>query len=273
MLGCAKEFATLSNLFNHRSVHTSEKLFKCVFLQCKKSYTSKSKLQKHSFSHTKEKPFRCPYSDCSKKFGLGQSMIRHIRTKHTHPDLKPFAYNHCTKNFKTNTNLIFHKKTHDSDKKKLECVQCSAKYFDKRNLKIHIKDKHSKEKQTKDYKCQDCHKMFANSDYLNLHIKYMHKPKIMKICYFCRSTFKTNWNLYQHLKIHTKEKPFKCIRCKKKFANSTNIKAHMVRKLIIRALKNFNSYNLLNRKLTWFYQIEKSSYVKYVQRNFLAKTL
>ncbi|XP_072168716.1 zinc finger protein 341-like isoform X2 [Diadema setosum] len=46
-------------------------------------------------------------------------------------------------------------------------------------------------------------------------------------CNYCERTFAKNFDLQQHLRSHTGEKPFQCIVCGRAFAQKSNVKKHM----------------------------------------------
>ncbi|PIK34241.1 putative zinc finger protein [Apostichopus japonicus] len=46
-------------------------------------------------------------------------------------------------------------------------------------------------------------------------------------CNYCGSTFTKNFDLQQHIRSHTGEKPFQCIVCGRAFAQKSNVKKHM----------------------------------------------
>ncbi|XP_006825191.1 zinc finger protein 341-like [Saccoglossus kowalevskii] len=52
------------------------------------------------------------------------------------------------------------------------------------------------------------------------------KPGKLK-CTFCDKTFNKNFDLQQHIRSHTGEKPFQCIVCGRAFAQKSNVKKHM----------------------------------------------
>ncbi|KAJ8257316.1 hypothetical protein GJAV_G00184280 [Gymnothorax javanicus] len=54
------------------------------------------------------------------------------------------------------------------------------------------------------------------------------KGKAQKLkCSFCEKTFTKNFDLQQHIRSHTGEKPFQCIVCGRAFAQKSNVKKHM----------------------------------------------
>ncbi|XP_028439007.1 zinc finger protein 341, partial [Perca flavescens] len=54
------------------------------------------------------------------------------------------------------------------------------------------------------------------------------KGKVPKLkCNFCDKIFSKNFDLQQHIRSHTGEKPFQCIVCGRAFAQKSNVKKHM----------------------------------------------
>ncbi|XP_055892196.1 zinc finger protein 341-like [Biomphalaria glabrata] len=51
------------------------------------------------------------------------------------------------------------------------------------------------------------------------------KPKL--VCTYCNKQFTKNFDLQQHIRAHTGEKPFQCIVCGRAFAQKSNVKKHM----------------------------------------------
>lgn len=47
------------------------------------------------------------------------------------------------------------------------------------------------------------------------------------VCQYCNKTFTKNFDLQQHIRAHTGEKPFQCIVCGRAFAQKSNVKKHM----------------------------------------------
>lgn len=46
-------------------------------------------------------------------------------------------------------------------------------------------------------------------------------------CQYCDKAFAKNFDLQQHIRAHTGEKPFQCIVCGRAFAQKSNVKKHM----------------------------------------------
>lgn len=47
------------------------------------------------------------------------------------------------------------------------------------------------------------------------------------LCQYCDKSFSKNFDLQQHIRSHTGEKPFQCIVCGRAFAQKSNVKKHM----------------------------------------------
>ena len=57
----------------------------------------------------------------------------------------------------------------------------------------------------------------------------LEEPSVKKKlkCQYCDKLFCKNFDLQQHIRSHTGEKPFQCIVCGRAFAQKSNVKKHM----------------------------------------------
>ncbi|KAK5644396.1 hypothetical protein RI129_005696 [Pyrocoelia pectoralis] len=76
--------------------------------------------------------------------------------------------------------------------------------------------------------CTICKETFESDKLLKAHRKLLRHFEIRKhACTVCGKLF-TNSKLRQHMRAHTKEKPYKCITCMQGFSMSGNLKRHMM---------------------------------------------
>jgi len=132
------------------------------------------------------------------------------------------------------------------------CITCDYASKSKRNVKVHFRRKHSKEKL---FRCKSCDRKFYNSSEVVDHWKRMHgksenflkcvcdvcgkmfpRPGELKIhellhsgveypCKFCGKTFKTPEYLNGHEKLHTTER-VACKTCGKTFTSQKGVENH-----------------------------------------------
>jgi uncharacterized C2H2 Zn-finger protein len=236
---CPKQYTTKYNFKTHINVsHDDVQRFQCYF--CSYATFNNSDMIKHMSKHTQEKPYKCQY--CCQSYKMEQSLKRHKDGKScnlrlTYPLLGPCYF--CGKLFSKRLGLNRHMKTvhlrenfkrcHPCDKyfnstfainrhirtvhlheKKYQCQLCSKKLDHKANLYRHIRRVHTKEKH---FKCYFCSKSFVDFEALKLHT-WIHTTEKPLTCYFCRKDFSIVRDLLIHIgRIHTKERPFKCMQC------------------------------------------------------------
>lgn len=132
------------------------------------------------------------------------------------------------------------------------CVSCQYGSTSKRNVKVHFRRKHNKEKL---YRCKSCDRQFYNSSEVVDHWKRIHgksenflkcvcdicgkmfpRPGELKVhellhsgieypCKFCGKTFKTPEYLNGHEKLHTTER-VACKTCGKTFTSQKGVENH-----------------------------------------------
>eukprot|EP00092_Neocalanus_flemingeri_P020337 GFUD01022031.1.p1 GENE.GFUD01022031.1~~GFUD01022031.1.p1 ORF type:complete len:408 (+),score=59.43 GFUD01022031.1:35-1258(+) len=107
------------------------------------------------------------------------------------------------------------------------CEICDAKVEKtllSQHLKVHVKK----------YKCNYCDKTFSRekaflahkSNYHNENVQVEAGKKPLLTCGFCCAKFEAPVQLENHLRSHTKSKPFQCSVCNKCFVSKSNLSAH-----------------------------------------------
>ncbi|XP_058063722.1 zinc finger protein 420-like [Anopheles bellator] len=106
------------------------------------------------------------------------------------------------------------------NKQKHQCPHCSVTYPNTSKLKIHIRTHNRK----KPFICKVCSKAFHTANILRYHIQ-IHKDQHK--CPHCPRKFPLQYQLKNHIRTHTDEKPFTCKVCSKAFHSAKSLCGHM----------------------------------------------
>ena len=179
------------------------KKYKCD--QCDFRGHSKATIRNHSVVHTGEKPFQCTFPGCSYRAGWKHSLQKHLLTHN--PDRDKFLVHHCDQcdyRAATRSQIKNHVTVH-SEKKPFACdhPSCNFRTRVRRNLERHKQVKHEK----------DCEKLEIYS------------------CDQCHYHSKLKWNLANHVKTHSSDKPYACefSLCNFRCRLAWNLKLHLRR--------------------------------------------
>ena len=102
---CGKTFISKNGHDQHKSVHSSDRSFKCK--QCLKAFKTKGSLYSHMKIHG-ERKYKC--QECGSKFYLKAKLDRHFRNVHMKPEYL-FGCNICSKHFQDKDTLRKHIQT------------------------------------------------------------------------------------------------------------------------------------------------------------------
>lgn len=181
-------------------------------------------------------------------FACGQcynNREHHLRK--CHPEVeRPFECFICRRNYKKLHVLRSHMLVH-SNTRNVICHICGSSYFNTSDMKKHIISAHTTGKHfdiityskrslitrlfgffslaERPFSCEQCGKSFKAQYALTLHMRLHTGVKPFQ-CNVCLVTFAAAASLRTHMRRHTGEKPFVCKYCGKAFSDSSTHKQH-----------------------------------------------
>ncbi|XP_077180916.1 uncharacterized protein LOC143831643 isoform X2 [Paroedura picta] len=126
----------------------------------------------------------------------------------------------CKKSFRSQANLVIHKKYHRGHRP-FHCAQCKKSFYALTTLNVHVRI-HTGEKP---YKCTECPFRCNVSSNLSRH-KRTHARQRPQACHLCDERFWSHHSLQEHLETHLDEEPYKCSDCGRVFTQENFLKLH-----------------------------------------------
>lgn len=163
--------------------------------------------------------YTCRCVQCSRSFNCKGTLDQHYVAIHT--KVKDQICEICGKRFSTQTAMKVHMKSH-SNERLYPCKLCSYAGRTASALYIHMST-HS----TSLCICQVCSKTFKSNRNLYDHLRRVHSKIKRHQCNYCDKKFVDKYMLKVHLRYHTGLRPYQCKLCDKSFIRSDGLKEHM----------------------------------------------
>ncbi|XP_055635205.1 zinc finger protein OZF-like [Toxorhynchites rutilus septentrionalis] len=229
---CKTGFNERDEYSKHIKVHGLRR-FQCK--NCTKWFKYKFHLELHQRERCiKPRKYLCEL--CSQPYSSRANLRRHIQE--IHEGVKPFECDICGKRFAQKSVLQSHSSVHNSHVR-FSCRKCSRQYKTEKSLIFHeqshlpqeLRDptlKRPKRVQMKICVCTFCGKKSNNQAAHDGHLR-THTKETPYSCKICPKRFKFYSTLRTHKLIHSNEKPYKCGTCGACFRQAAHLKTHNLR--------------------------------------------
>lgn len=225
---CHQEFKKVFNLGQHMHRRHKAKGIKCD--KCSLVCYHPLHLSSHQKTHNRIENAKIAASDnywcnvCEKIFSNIHKLKRH---QLTHGERK-YSCDKCDRSFKDKSALKKHDKTVHITVEYEACHVCGKsikKTFYTKHLRIHG--------ERVKFSCEICSKEFFKKWDLEAHVKHVHENIAQErnhLCNICGMGFQRMSHLRNHFLGHTKEKPYACDKCDKKFGRKYSLMTHISRR-------------------------------------------
>lgn len=162
----------------------------------------------------KETGHKC--NQCSYKTTNKSDLVRHVQS---HTGQKPFKCDICLKEFARKYNVKRHALTHGKEFA-LKCSICGHGFSREPQLKLH----ETKCTQNR-LKCNLCEYVTLDKTRMVDHMR-VHSRELPFECEFCAKRFNQKLNLKQHMRVHANRFPFQCSICRQGFSEQIQWNLH-----------------------------------------------
>lgn len=215
-LTCNKKFKSITYFKNHLQSHSNKKSFVCTI--CKASFKHSYNLSRHTVSeHSKtEEKYICEH--CGHTSSVKHKLILHLQEHGFTLPVFTCSVNGCKFQTTRKINLTIHEKTHLKTES-FVCETCGSTFYHIKNLKRHIREKHSPS--SLKLQCSICDFTTNRKHSLNIHVaghnkkEVNHKPKRKQVC-------------GNRKPVDSNRKPYKCDMCEEQFVNRGNVRRHNI---------------------------------------------
>lgn len=167
------------------------------------------------------KPLKCPI--CKK---MCPELYVHIYKTHTKRGDPKCPL--CDRVYESRTSVKHHLLSHTGEKP-FPCSLCRSSFTQLPNLRIHLKNIHQMKKKEvqKHVSIKEEPETTPVKKKQSTVVKEEPIKSSEKVCPICGQPCRTKQHLKNHLVVHTDERPYKCIHCKKDYRNKDVAKIHV----------------------------------------------
>jgi hypothetical protein len=200
--------------------HESFLIFRFFCYICVREFSSRKYLQKHNgYKHWQTK-YQC--EKCGQQV-LWTNRAAHITQLHTDERLFKCEHADCTSRFKDNRQLKIHIRSHFPGA--YECNECNKTYKSLYNIKHHLSE-HFPEL-LKIFKCTICPMKFTAKHVFRDHFAGHNPDQKLYRCKKCPASFSRSCSLYGHVdKVHKRIR-YHCKHCEKNYADKKSLFVHV----------------------------------------------
>lgn len=192
---------------------------------CGRRFDSRLKRTKHQFTHSgASSPLECV--ECHRTFSSRLTLAEH---QAWHEDRMLYSCSTCGRQFRQNTGLWRHLRTHNPDarRRRYSCPRCGRDFARRDYLREHLAS-HEEAQHRRRFVCDVCERAFLQSSDLNRH-RGTHAGERRFECGVCKRPFLNASSRKRHEKEHDPAQRVACPECGATFKRACQMREHVVR--------------------------------------------
>lgn len=192
---------------------------------CGRRFDSRLKRTKHQFTHSgASSPLECV--ECHRTFSSRLALAEH---QAWHEDRMLYSCSTCGRQFRQNTGLWRHLRTHNPDarRRRYSCPRCGRDFARRDYLREHLAS-HEEVQHRRRFVCDICKRAFLQSSDLNRH-RGTHAGERRFECGVCKRPFLNAASRKRHEKEHDPAQRVACLECGATFKRACQMREHVVR--------------------------------------------